>query len=632
MRLPRAALVTAAVVAAAVLGIALAAHFLGDPEKLRREMQDRARASWGRELSVGDVEFRLLPTPRVSMHELILANPAWARDRAFITAGAVDARLAILPLLVGKVRIKALSLEHGTIALEKRADGSKTWGLVPARPTGPNGEDAALADLTDVEASDIAVLWRDGTATAVPWRIETLEAHSASGLRDARVEAKVLRRGRAVTLEATFDDLSHRGEAGATTEASLDLDWGTTQVAVKGRVPIDASLRGHAVHVDLRSTRLNDLLAFFDITRRPTAAAEAHFDSREAGGVTEMKPASLKLGTLEIRGDARVRENGRKTMVDARLAGGRLDWVQALLDAGAEPVAPTEAPEMFLSTPLAWPLLASLTDVQGSVDARFESVKLRNHVELRALATKSTFDGDKWHMGSFATAMLGGNATGSLDLEGRKKSARMRFNGTGLLLERWFRERGSAIPFHGGPMRIDADVSAAGESMRELAASLTGPVTIRLVSGSLAIPTAGAAEAKLVGGKDENDPGIEFECVAANLPFNAGRAERSPLVAARSDLSYLVTSGFIDFRDETLELRGRVKPLASGGVGMSAIAGDIEISGPIRAPHIAHDASKTPAAVVRAGAAIATLGLSALATAHADASHAAQNDPCASVF
>jgi hypothetical protein len=65
---------------------------------------------------------------------------------------------------------------------------------------------------------------------------------------------------------------------------------------------------------------------------------------------------------------------------------------------------------------------------------------------------------------------------------------------------------------------------------------------------------------------------------------------------------------------------------------MSTIAGDILISGPIRKPHIEHDPVKTPVAVARGAAALATLGLSALATANTDAAEAKQNDPCGAVF
>lgn len=633
MRRRRAILFTIAVVAvAAIGGLVVSVRLLADPARLKAEMQERVRAAWGRELTVADAEVDVFPLPALHLRDVVVSNPGWAHDRSFITAQGVDARLAILPLFAGKVRMKALAFEHGTLCLEKRADGTKTWGLVASASNPKHGnEDDALGDLVAVEAGDIAVTWRDGNAAAVPWRIESLDAHSGTGLRDARIAARLSRRGHAVAINASFDDLSRRGQRTSATEGEIHLDWGTTRLSLKGRIPLDGTLIGHALHADLESSRLNDLLSFFDIARRPTASADAHFDSSDTGDAVELKKIKLRLGTLQVEGDARVRRSGSDTLIDARLAGGRLDWVRALLDAGAEPIAPAEPPEMFLSTPFAWQVLDLPAHVKGALDARFDSVKLRNGVELRGLATKNTFEGDQWHVGSFSASMLGGTATGSLDLDGRRKSAHMRFKGTGLLLERWFRERGSSVPFRGGPMAVEADVTGAGESMRALAASLTGPVAIHLVSGAFESPKAGAAEAKLVGAKEQGQAAIELKCVSANLPFHSGRAERSPLIAAKSDLSYLVTSGFVDLRSETLELRGRVKPLHAS-VGMAAIAGDVVISGPIRMPHMAHDASKTPAAVARAGAAIATLGLSALATAHADASAAAQNDPCGAVL
>ncbi|HEX7403176.1 MAG TPA: hypothetical protein VF287_04105, partial [Usitatibacter sp.] len=70
----------------------------------------------------------------------------------------------------------------------------------------------------------------------------------------------------------------------------------------------------------------------------------------------------------------------------------------------------------------------------------------------------------------------------------------------------------------------------------------------------------------------------------------------------------------------------------SGKVGLATIAGDIRITGKIRKPHASLDPVGTPAAIVRAGAAIATAGLSLVGTARADAEHAKTNDACEAVF
>ncbi|HEX4779499.1 MAG TPA: AsmA family protein, partial [Usitatibacter sp.] len=518
----RVALGSVAGAAIVALAASLAARMLADPERLKRIAQEKAMAAWSRELSLGGVELDLFPVPALRAHDIALANPAWARGRSLLTAKEAVAHLALLPLLSGEVRVKSIALEHATLDLESAQGGATSWSL-GAQPRAASKSEP-LADLTGFEIRDATIVQRSAGKPPVPWQVESLDASAARGLRDVRIEAKGARRGHAVQVKARFADLSRRGEAGAATDGRIELDWGTTRIAIEGRVPIDGTLHGSAVHADLESSRLNDLLAFLDIARRPTAAAQVHLDSRDANGVTELKPLTLSLGAFRIEGEARVRSDGGKTVIDARLSGGRLDWVRTLLDAGAEPLPALEPPEMFQSTPFAWPVLVALDGSRGSLDAKLQSVRLRNGVELRDVATRSTFDGDHWDMASFATAMLGGTARGSLRLDGRRKATHMHFDGQGLLLERWFHERGAAIPFHGGPMAVDADVEGVGESMRDIAASLMGPVKIRLLNGSLANEKAGEWEAKLVGAKAQAQPGIEFACISANFAFRNGRA------------------------------------------------------------------------------------------------------------
>jgi hypothetical protein len=81
---------------------------------------------------------------------------------------------------------------------------------------------------------------------------------------------------------------------------------------------------------------------------------------------------------------------------------------------------------------------------------------------------------------------------------------------------------------------------------------------------------------------------------------------------------------------QTIDLRGRLKGVA--GVGLAAILGDVKITGPIRKPKMELDESARPKVLVRGAAAVATLGLSAVATAAADSSEARNNDPCEAVF
>ena len=263
---------------------------------------------------------------------------------------------------------------------------------------------------------------------------------------------------------------------------------------------------------------------------------------------------------------------------------------------------------------------------------RLGSLRLRNGLELRQARASMAFEGDKLQVRSFTTNLLGGSAKGTMRFEGRKKDVRVNFEGTGLLLERWFKDRGREIAFTGGAMAITASLGATGDSLRDLAKSITGPVTIRMGPGAYASQKAGDAEAMMaVFSKKDSTGRIAFECAGADLPFMQGRATRDAIVGARSDVSRLLTSGYVSLRDEAVDLHGRVRPKPGMGVGLSSIVGDIRIAGKMRALKVTLDPAGKPGAALRAGAAIATLGLSLAGSAVANAARE-DVDPCEAVF
>jgi AsmA family protein len=624
-----AALGTAGALAiAAVFGV-IAVHALVDPERMKQIARDKAQQAWGRELAMTSIELDFLPRPALHARGVSLANPPWAKSGHLIESDDVVGELALLPLLVGKVRVKALALQGVVVRLETSAQGEESWVLSPDKSKSPGTSTPAtdLPDLVEFRLRDASIF----RGTSARWRIDEATIQCSPGLRDLRLDASGSQDHHPLKVKARFDDLAHAGVPGATSTGHADFDWGQTQLAIDGRFPLDGTLTGHALRADLKSSRLNDMLAFFDIARRPTAPVEAHVASSESGGAIEAKDIRIKLGRFELTGEAKALPASPISTFDAHFAGTHLDWPQALLDAGDEPLPPRAPDELFYSRPLAWGMLVAMKGWRGNVDAVFTSVRMRSGIELQGLRTRSSFEDDRWKVNSYTTGMLGGTASGTLEMEGRRQFAKLTLEGSGLLLERFFKERSSVVPFKAGPMKVSASVSATGASIRDLAQAISGPITIRMGPGVLNDPKAGAANTKMTG-TGTPEAGIAFECASANLPFKDGRASRSPLFAAESDQSYLVTSGAVDFRTETYDLHGRIKPRSSGKVSLSTFMGDIMITGKIRHPHMTHDASKTPAEIGRAGLAVVTLGASALASTANDAAKAEEKNPCEAVF
>lgn len=452
-------------------------------------------------------------------------------------------------------------------------------------------------------------------------------------LRDVQIEGDVGHRQHRVKVVAALDDVSHFGQPDAASSGKIDLDWGKTRVTASGSIPLQAQLHNAALTAQLESEALGDMLGFFGVVRaRTTAPARAKFELKSIEDHLEIRELDATLGKHHVIGSARLSTSGPRPVIDARLQSERIDWAQALLDAGDAPADPLPPDELFHDRPLAWPLLVSAQGAQGTIDVDLALLRLRNGVELQHAKANMAFDGDRLEIRHFTTSLLGGSATGTVRFEGRKRQVRAEVQGKNLLLERWFKERGREIPFTGGPMSVTASIVASGKSMRDLAKSMTGPVTIRMGPGVYTSQKAGDAEAMMVAFSRKDSTGrIAFECAGADLPFKDGLASGNAIVGARSDVSRLLTSGHVSFRDETVDLRGRVRPKPGLGVGLAAIAGDIRISGKIRAMKVTLDPAAKPAVVARAGAAILTLGLSLAGKAVANATRE-DDRPCEEVF
>ncbi|MDB5764463.1 MAG: hypothetical protein JWQ21_3458 [Herminiimonas sp.] len=617
---------------------ALALHSLFDKTHLTELARDHARAAWSRDLLIGDLSLQLMPYPAVHAADVTLSNASWAHSKNLLEAGRITARLELLPLLGGQVRISALSIDGLKANPEVSSDGRKSWDIhdTGAARTGTAKAEAVFdpTQLTALRLQNAQIgYWRNGTAKT--WHIDELDADGQSGWRNVRIDARMSRDGYPLEVNGQFADLSGIGIQGAVSEGALQLKSNNALLMLAGRIPLEAGLQNHAVKARLEATSLKEMLGFFGIGSGPVASVKARVDLLESKGRITAANLEFNLGKLTLSGDAQLALSGAKPAIDARIAVDRLDWVQALQDAGYHPVPPKPAGELFRTDPLDWPLLVALQDVEGTLDADIRSLKLRSGIELKNAKAHFAFDGDRLSMSPFSANLLGGSASGNMQLYGTQKKVRLDLDATDISLEQWFAEAGKKNALTGGPMKISAAVSASGNSMKELAASLTGPVTIRMGRAKIRSGKVQQAETLLTGlipmfsaGHAEQ---VDLECVGARLPFIAGRAAARPIAGMRSDASQLLTYGYVDLQRQTFDLRGRIKARSGISVGVSMLTGDVKIAGKINRPEASLDPSGTPEALARIGAAIVTGGISLLGTAIWDAASPA-SDPCQIVF
>jgi uncharacterized protein involved in outer membrane biogenesis len=622
------------IAAAAMLLCVAIANLLFDQARMIAMVQERVHAALARDMKIGALSLRLIPYPALVAKQVTLSNPDWARDKNLLQADTVSAHLKLLPLFGGHIVVSAVSADGLKANLEVAKDGRKSWDF--SRASTASGKlPFDPQQVTALQLHDAQINYTAAGAERKSFKIDELSAHAEPGWHKVQLEAGIARNGHRMQVNGQFADLARAGVKGAVSIASLEIQWGDAKLSLAGNVPLEGGLEGLALKADFQSTSMKDLLGFLAIKNGPLAPLKASAAVRLQQGWFSFGDLAIKLGELTVTGDAKLKLSGARPVFDARLAADRLDWAKTMSDIGRPPLPPKPPDELFRTNPLAWPVLVAMEGMDGTLDARIRNLTLRSGVELKEAKARMAFKGDRVQVNQYSANLLGGTAGGNAQLDGRRQSIRFNLDATDISLGEWLAERENKLALTGGPMKINASASASGASMKELAASLTGSFNIRMGPAKIQSQRLQDAETLLIGlapmfSAKESDR-VDLACVGARFQFVAGRAQAEPIVGARSEVSQILTSGYVDLREQTLDLRGRVKARSGVNLGVSTLAGDVKIAGKILHPEVGMDPAGTAGILARLGAAIATGGASLLITSIWDAANPA-SDPCQIVF
>ena len=600
--------------------------------------EQKASAATGRVVTIGKISVHLLPTPGFDAQRITIANPAWATQPFLAQIDQLSAQFRITSFWHRTLQIAHINAEGVQLDIETDAAHAGNWQMTASSTSGApkKSEVDQLSALRSIDLQRVtlhAVMHATSKAHEKrdlgQWQLPRIHIDVQEPGRNIKATAVVTKAEHTITATASLDALS------APTHASLALVSGDARVVIDARRLQSARVPADTFAAQIDATRLDQFLAFFQIASRPIAPVQLRADMHADSTRIEFAQLAGSLGETRAGGSAQLDLNGAQPTVHAQLSIPRLDWVRMLADAGRPPLPPKPPGELFRTHRLPWHMVAAVHGMRAEVDLHVAAWKTRSGIELSNVRAQLHLHDGQLQADAIHAQLLGGTAAGSLHLNGADQSAQLKLQLHDVSLHDGLRAMGKATPLNGGSMQLNATVNAHGESMKALAATLTGPVTITL--GPTRILTAAGArnEEMLTGllpyfsahGSDE----ILLECGSAMLPFQAGRAMAGPLIGLRSQASELLTQGDLDLRTQTVDLRGRIRSRSGLSLGISAIGGDIRFSGPLMHPHAKLDPAGTPAAIARLGAALFTGGLSLIGTAIWDHVHPGAN-PCDAVL
>ncbi|WP_245986224.1 AsmA family protein [Azospirillum thermophilum] len=361
-----------AVLAGALLGL----PSLVDWNGYRAQIAERVAAATGRAVELkGDVGLSILPTPAFTVRDARLANAPGAAEADMVRLKKLDVRIALGPLLGGRVQVESIALVEPTVVVEVLPDGRLNWDLsadrADSRGTGRQA-DAIVSSVSfdQVSIDSGTILYRDDRSGRIE-RLENVNARIVAGSLTGpfQVQGTFTLRSTPVRTEITTGRFTEG--AAVPLRVSLGLQDSDATLRFAGIIAQGnngqagapaASGGGPRAQGDLRAEGgdLNRVLAVIGAGGSPALAQP--FNLRTAMEATTAAASfsnlEVQLGDTRASGSASLR-NGTPTRAELTLALNRLDidaWrgrfsTGAPAAADAQPSVPPPAPPAADGTP-----------------------------------------------------------------------------------------------------------------------------------------------------------------------------------------------------------------------------------------------------------------------------------------
>ena len=299
--------------------IVFAARF--DPNAYKPEIAAAVERASGRKLGLnGPLSLGVSLIPTISAADVSLANPAGFSRPNMASLATLNARIALLPLLSGRIEIRSLVLVRPDIAIEINRDGESNLSFSPPAgeaggaplaappPAGAAGAGAGKPVTIEVRAfaiKDGTLSWQDDrSGRHGVLLLRSFSASSASAGAPLRVTADANYGGLPFTLNGTSGPLARLASAGVgpAWPLALDIEAGPARVTLAGGLTDPAAARGYHFHVEAMLPALEELAPLAPGTRLPplhgiVATADVADDGH---GRPEMSDLSLTAGPSDL--------------------------------------------------------------------------------------------------------------------------------------------------------------------------------------------------------------------------------------------------------------------------------------------------------------------------------------------
>jgi uncharacterized protein involved in outer membrane biogenesis len=606
-----------------LLGIAFVAlNQAFPPQRLAAMLSEQVRKATGRDFAVrGNLSIRLLPRIGVAADDVVLGNAAWGSRRDMLAVQHARFDVALWPLLQGLVDIASVSFDGVDLLLETDRNGVGNWamGREGDAPAASGASSAPLRlRLDSLKLSNARLTYRDARSGSTRLLEVPMLALDAAG--DGQV------------LSATIDSGAQRwqlkGRIGSAADLALNqADWPfDLQLASDGATATAKGVlrRGtppRALEADIGAS-LDKAAA---LTPWVAAASQLPLPA-ELKGRLYLGPQSLRVDGLQLSlaqqqlsGQLEA-QGGKPWRIDARLSSPSIDlarWLPPPSGAGAAP-QPADR-RVFGNTPLA---LDALPAGPATLALRVDKLLVPGLPPLSQLNLQLNAQPGRFRLDPLNAGIADGTLRGSLSVStsaGTAPRVALQLQADKLSMDSLLKASGHSAYASGGQLQLRADLGAAGNTPRALAAGASGELMLSLTGttlGSGASPLGTDLLRRVLQAvtlQPQAAAQTRIDCAVIRLPLKNGVARVERSIALETAQLAVSARGEVRFDDETLALAFRPSPRTGPELNPVNLAQLVVLKGPWLDPKLTLDAQGIAGMAATLGLAGATGGLSLLA-------------------
>ncbi len=421
----------------------------------------------------------------------------------------------------------------------------------------------------------------------------------------------------------------------------------------------DARLSGNGVFdqpPDLSRTRLTismqvpDLAALGDLNGRPLPSTNVSIDMGFAGSPQSfsVEPFAVLIGNGDIAGSLRAQLDGEVPDINLRLQSRLLD-LDALIaneqqlvgeSADTETDAPTESAvekpangRVIDDEPLPF---EQLEKINARIDVDAATLLLRG-IEYRDVMIDGEILDGRLNLERAKAITPNGDLNFSLSVAPQNGAAEIKakLDGTGVNLgldPQLSAEELANVP----AFDVQIELAGVGATAREITGTLGGRTFVSAYSGRFRNSSLrflfGNFFSELLSAVNpfvKEDPYTQLECMVVLLDIADGMIMVDPGLIAQTDKMVIAAKGQMNLVNEKLDIGFKTQPRSRVGISAGEFINPyLKVGGTLADPKLTLDPTGT---LVTGGAAVATAGLSLIATAVWDRVFRAE-DPCAAAL